>query len=156
MTREMPRAYALLGAALRCFRRTRDARGIGQTMGNLGYWTAMGGDMHRGLAMVARAEAMFRENGDLPGRYSALSHLGALSLVDGDLATARRAFTEEVAISRLLGSWTHLGWSLIGLAEAVGRAGEDASALIAEAWEHFDDTSRPDGLARCAELRKGA
>ncbi len=62
--------YALLEAALRTFRRMRDARGIGQTIANLGYWTAISGDMRRGLDMVERAEAMFRENGDMPGLYT--------------------------------------------------------------------------------------
>ena len=154
VTQEMPRAHALLDAALRTFRRMRDARGIGQTIANLGYWTAISGDMRRGLDMVERAEAMFRENGDMPGLYTALSHLGALSLIDGDQPTARRALTEGVGIQRMLGTRTQLGWSLVSLAEALRRAGDDPSALIAEAREHFAYTSRPDGLAHCEQLGK--
>ncbi len=54
----------------------------------------------------------------------------------------------------MLGARTQLGWSLVSLAEAVRRAGEDPSALIAEAREHFAYTSRPDGLAHCERLGK--
>jgi tetratricopeptide (TPR) repeat protein len=154
MTNEMPRAYALLEAALRHFRRVRDSRGIGQTICNLGYWIAIGGDMRRGREMVERSEAMFREDGDRPGLYCALSHLGALALIQGDLTTGRRALTEEVAVQRLLGARTHVGWSLLSLAEAVRRSGDDPADLIAEAREHFLFTSRPDGIEWCEQLGK--
>jgi tetratricopeptide (TPR) repeat protein len=151
-TNEMPRAHAQLEAALRMFRRTRDARSIGQTIANLGYWIAMAGDLGRGRSMVERSEAMFREHGDRPGLYAALSHLGALALVEGDVPAARRAFTEEVEVERLLDSPMHLAWVLVDLAEATRRAGADPTPFLSEARRLFGETGRADGVAAVSEL----
>jgi predicted ATPase/DNA-binding SARP family transcriptional activator len=151
-TNEMARAQAQLEAAVRMFRRTRDARSIGQTIANLGYWIAMAGDLSRGRAMVERSEAMFREHGDRPGLYAALSHLGALALVDGDVPAARRAFTEEVEVERLLDAPLHTAWGLVDLAGATRRAGDDPTPLLDEARQLFVRAARADGIAVVSDL----
>jgi predicted ATPase/DNA-binding SARP family transcriptional activator len=154
VTHEMARAHAQLEAALRVFRRTRDARSIGMTIANLGYWIARAGDLPRGRAMVERSVAMFHESGDRPGQNSALSHLGALALIDGDIPAARRVLAREVELHRLLGTRVLLAWSIVSLAEATLRGGDDASVLIEEAREHFVYGGRLDGIACCDEIRK--
>jgi hypothetical protein len=96
---------------------------------------------------------MFREHGDRPGLWAALSHLGALALLAGDVPAARRAEEEEVELQRLIGSHLHLAWCLVSVAEVVRQGGEDPSALLDEARELFIYTGRADGVAACDEMR---
>jgi predicted ATPase/DNA-binding NarL/FixJ family response regulator len=111
-----------------------------------GQWEASA-DWHR------RAEAGFRERGNISGVAWARHDLGLLARDHGDLGSAAELLQTSLRDFRALDHPWAVAWSAWGLGTTLTVQGrlEEAAPLLAEALRIFTDVNDPRGVAQCLE-----
>lgn len=105
------------------------------TVHALAVLAARQGDYEAARPLFEQSAAALRANGHLEAAGNALNNLGNLLLHTGDLAGARRAYEDSLALKRQLGA--PIGMTLSNLADVLSEAGNFAGArsLLEEALE---------------------
>jgi predicted ATPase/DNA-binding CsgD family transcriptional regulator/transcriptional regulator with XRE-family HTH domain len=106
-----------------------DQRQIGAALANLAYLAWWQGDRRTAVELYADAVVHVRASGDAMFTGLFLSTLGWYTLVEGDVASARRYKEEGLALLRGLGAREAVGLALLGLAHVARQERNDPRLL---------------------------
>src|SRR5206468_1164906 len=100
---------------------------VALALNNLGYFTALKGDLAL-AAYVHEGFALMRELGDRMFIAKTLQSVGYVTMHQGDLAQARTWFREGLSLAQEIRSETDIGMNLFGLALVAAAEGQPLQA----------------------------
>ena len=131
--------------SLHVARSQKDGHGIGFALANLAYLTWRQGDHHQAREQYQESVGYIRASGDEMFTALVLGILGWTTLVDGDVALARRYKEESLAILRRLEAKEAIGLALLGLAHVALKEanGVGLHAILDESSSFLRETDSP-------------
>jgi predicted ATPase/DNA-binding NarL/FixJ family response regulator len=152
-TGETRRAQDLLLSALEYSEGRGDARRVTIACAFLGHVARAGGEWDASADWHRRAEAGFREAGNIQGVAWARHDLGLLARDHGDLGSAAELLRASLRDFRELDYPWAVAWSAWGLGTTLSARGrpDEAGPLLAEALRIYTDVNDPRGVAQCLE-----
>jgi predicted ATPase/DNA-binding NarL/FixJ family response regulator len=147
------RAKGLLLSALQLSEGRGDARRAAIACAFLGHVARAVGEWDASADWHRRAEAGFREGGNMPGVAWARHDLGLLARDHGDLGSAAELLRASLRDFRELDYPWATAWSAWGLGTTLSAQGrlDEAGPLLAEALRIYTDVNDPRGIAQCLE-----
>jgi predicted ATPase/DNA-binding SARP family transcriptional activator len=118
---EMQAAIEAMQASLEFLRPNKNVGYTARALNNLGDLTVKQGDVGRGLELLAESRALFASMGASRGESIVLINMGLAALQANDVAQARTALRDSLAIKQVIQDQDGIAWALEGLAVVAAR-----------------------------------
>ena len=141
---------AALARSLQLRQGLGDRRAIGLTLCNQGVLTASAGSVERGIVLLQRGLAGFRETEDAPGRVGSTLTMASVYADAGAFDEAHRLLSEALLESRRIpGNHRATAWGYAMFSDVCRRLGQpdEAGRALDDARERFEALGAVDGTA---------